>query len=153
MQTLQARRILVTRTDRDRLQRVIEARRGAYRRDQAHVDALEKELDRADVVEVRKIPSNVVTMHSRVRVRDVNSGAEAVYTLAYPNEVGAGDGRLSVLAPIGTALLGYRQGDVIEWQVPGGVRTIEVTEVLYQPEAAAAAARRGTPARAAASEV
>ena len=115
-----------------------------------HVDALEQELERADVVEPARIPPDVVTMRSRVRVRDVRSGTETVYTLVFPCEASVADGRLSVLAPIGTALLGYRQGDVIEWPVPAGMRQLEVAEVLFQPEAAASArasGRRSTAAR------
>jgi regulator of nucleoside diphosphate kinase len=133
----------MTRVDVDRLQRVIAARRGVYRHDDAHLAALAEEIERAEIVDEGEIPSDVVTMRSRVRVRDVANGEEAVYTLAFPNEADVSQGRLSVLAPIGTALLGYREGDVIEWPVPGGMRTLEVAEVLYQPEAAAMRAARG----------
>ncbi len=136
METVQARRIRITRSDFGRLMQFIEARRGMSRRDEAHLEALEDELDRAEIVDSREIPPDVVTMRSRVRVRDLRSGEESVYTLAFPSEADIDAGRLSVLAPIGTALLGYRQGDVIEWRVPGGTRTLEVVEVLYQPEAA-----------------
>jgi regulator of nucleoside diphosphate kinase len=75
-------------------------------------------------------------MQSRVRVRDLGSGQDTVYTLVFPREADVNAGRLSVLAPIGTALLGYRQGDEIEWPVPGGLRRLKVMKVLFQPEAA-----------------
>lgn len=139
MRRAQARRIHITRSDLERLRGIVEIRRGASRMDEAHLDALEEELDRAEVVEERDLPPDVVTMRSRVRVRDAATGDEAVYTLSFPAEADLAKGRLSVLAPIGTALLGYRQGDVVESPTPGGMRTLEVAAVLYQPEAAGAA--------------
>ncbi len=131
------RNICVTEEDLARLRLVIEARRGQQGRDRNHLEALEEELERAEVVEPDELPPDVVTMRSRVRVHDLVSGDDAVYTLVFPREADVAQGRLSVLAPIGTALLGYRAGDVIEWPVPGGVRTLQIAEVLYQPEAAA----------------
>jgi regulator of nucleoside diphosphate kinase len=72
-------------------------------------------------------------MHSRVRLKDLDSGKENVYTLVFPAEADIAQSRISVLAPLGTALLGYRQGDVIRWRVPGGWRRWKVKEVLDQP--------------------
>lgn len=138
MHDTQTRRIRVTRDDLERLERVVAARRGVARRDEAHLDALEEELERAEVVEPTDMPADVVTMRSRVRVRDLGSGQDTVYTLVFPRDADVNAGRLSVLAPIGTALLGYRQGDEIEWPVPGGVRRLKVIRVLFQPEAAGA---------------
>lgn len=135
MHDTQTRRIRVTRNDLERLERVVAARRGVASRDEAHLDALQEELERADVVEPADMPADVVTMQSRVRVRDLGSGQETVYTLVFPREADVNAGRLSVLAPIGTALLGYRQGDEIEWPVPGGLRRLKVLKVLFQPEA------------------
>lgn len=126
----------MTREDLERLERVVAARRGVDRRDEAHLDALQEELERAEVVEPADLPADVVTMRSRVRVRDLGSGQDAVYTLVFPREADLDAGRLSVLAPIGTALLGYRQGDEIESPVPGGLRRLKVLKVLFQPEAA-----------------
>jgi regulator of nucleoside diphosphate kinase len=80
-------------------------------------------------------------MHSTVRVRDVASGRSMVYTLVFPSEADLVQGRLSVLAPVGTALLGFRSGDVVEWPVPGGVRRLQIEKVLFQPEAAAGGVR------------
>ena len=141
MHDTHTRRIRVTRDDLERLERVVAARRGVARRDEAHLDALEEELERAEVVEPTDMPADVVTMRSRVRVRDLGSGQETVYTLVFPREADVKAGRLSVLAPIGTALLGYRQGDEIEWPVPGGSRRLKVMKVLFQPEAAGLAER------------
>ena len=138
MHDTQTRRIRVTRDDLERLERVVEARRGVVRRDEAHLDALEEELERAEVVEPADMPPDVVTMRSKVQVKDLGSGQDTVYTLVFPRDADVNAGRLSVLAPIGTALLGYRQGDEIEWPVPGGLRRLKVMKVLFQPEAAGA---------------
>jgi regulator of nucleoside diphosphate kinase len=131
------RPIVVTRTDLARLRRLIETARQRRRWEEVHLLALAEELEEAEVVEPEGIPPDVVTMRSRVQVRDMVSGDLATYTLCYPVEANLNAGRLSVLAPIGTALLGYREGDVVEWPVPGGVRVLRIEKLLHQPEAAA----------------
>ncbi len=98
--------------------------------------ALAGELRRARVVPRSQIPRDVVTMNSTVRLRDLESDEEETYTLVYPEDADIEADRLSVLAPIGTALLGYRAGDVVEWPVPAGVRRFRVEKVLYQPSSA-----------------
>jgi len=74
-------------------------------------------------------------MKSRVRVLDLDDICELEYTIVYPHEADYANGKISVLAPIGTALLGYREGDTVEWQVPGGRRRLKIDAVIYQPEA------------------
>ena len=74
-------------------------------------------------------------MNSRVRLTDVETNEEQIYTVVFPSEANLEDGKISILAPIGTAILGYRVGDTVEWRVPGGVRTLRIEEILYQPEA------------------
>ena len=98
--------------------------------------ALEAELDRAEVVPSGDIPNDVVTMHSEVRITDLTAGEERTLTLVYPIEADSTRGRISILAPIATALLGYRVGDTVEWKVPGGVRRLRIDALLHQPEAA-----------------
>ncbi|MGJ5818000.1 nucleoside diphosphate kinase regulator [Paludibaculum fermentans] len=126
--------IFVTQDDYERLSSII-ADRASVRQD---LQQLEAELDRADIVDPAELPADVVTMHSVVSLRDLDSGELKTYRLVYPSEAGRGELSLSVLAPIGTALLGYRSGDTIEWTVPRGVKRVQVMEVLYQPEAAGA---------------
>jgi regulator of nucleoside diphosphate kinase len=75
-------------------------------------------------------------MRSKVRLRDLDTGEEMVYTLVFPSEANFDEGKISVLAPVGTAMLGYRVGSLIEWEVPSGRRRLKVEELLYQPEAA-----------------
>ncbi len=133
-------RIFVTNADADRLRRLIAARRTGSPQDLDYLETLEEELDRADVVEADSLPADVVTMNSEVRLKDLDSKEVIVYKLVFPNQPRTANS-ISVLAPIGTALLGYRVGDVIEWPVPKGTRRLKVLKVLYQPEAAGVAGR------------
>jgi regulator of nucleoside diphosphate kinase len=96
---------------------------------------LEAELRRAEVVEPRQIPPNVVTMNSTVRFTIADSGEDFRLTLVYPKDVSGEAGRISVLAPVGSALLGLSVGDELEWPRPGGgMSTVRIVDVLYQPE-------------------
>jgi regulator of nucleoside diphosphate kinase len=128
------RPIVVTRSDHERLSRLLESARLRRRWEELHLRALAEQLDEARIVDPGSVPPDVVTMRSSIRVLDMVSGETATYTLSYPVEADLAAGRLSVLAPIGTALLGYREGDVIEWPVPGGVRVLRIEKLLHQPE-------------------
>lgn len=128
-------RIKITNDDSERLRRLIAGRRGANSIDHEYLDILEQELDRAEVVDSEAIPRDVITMNSEVRLKDLDSGEIRVYGLIFPTQPRT-ENSISVLAPIGTAMLGYRVGDVIEWRVPKGIRRLKVVEVIYQPEAA-----------------
>ena len=128
-------RLFVTKTDFDKLCRLVESRRAGHSSDRQYLDTLEQELDRAEIVEPHAIPSDVVTMNSEVRLKDLDSGEVKTYRLAFPSQSRT-ENAVSVLAPIGTAMLGYRAVDVIEWRVPKGIRRLEVFDVVYQPEAA-----------------
>jgi regulator of nucleoside diphosphate kinase len=130
------REIYVTALDAERLRKLLEGSRLWSGRDREHVQALEAELDRAHVVAPQDIPGDVVTMNSAVLVKDLDTGAEMALTLVFPSEAGLELGKISIVAPVGTALLGYRVGDTIEWKVPGRVRRLRVEKVIYQPEAA-----------------
>ena len=90
---------------------------------------LEQELDRAEIVPEEALPADVVAMYSTVRLVDLDTDREHVYTVVYPHEADADRGRISVLAPIGTAVLGYRIGDVVEWEVPAGTRRFRIGAV------------------------
>ena len=97
--------------------------------------ALEAELARAEIVQPEAIPPNVVTMNSTVRFTIAEGGEEFRLTLVYPKDVGGEHERISVLAPVGSALLGLSVGDELEWPRPGGGKsTVRVIDVLYQPE-------------------
>lgn len=137
---MNASTIVITSADYGRLLRLIEASRQFRRRDIRHIDELEQELDRAIIARDNEIPADVVTMNSRVRVRDLNSGHEFVYQIVFPRDADVATNRISVLAPIGTALLGQRAGAPVEILAPSGLRRLRIIEVEYQPEAAGAAA-------------
>jgi regulator of nucleoside diphosphate kinase len=130
------RTIYITEFDMERLQELIAEARRLDRRQNAHLDDLESELSRGKLVAATEVPPDVVTMNSRVRLLDLDSGEERVWTLVFPQEADVSKSRISVLAPIGTAMLGYRVGDTFSWRVPDGIRRLQVKEVLYQPEAA-----------------
>ena len=130
------RDIYITEFDLVRLRDVLRARIGGKARDRDHLDSLEHELDRAHVVDPASIPKDVVTMNSQVRIEDVDTGMENVYTLVFPSDASIPEKKISILAPIGTALLGGRSDATIDWPVPAGRRTVRIKDVLYQPEAA-----------------
>ncbi|MEO8602957.1 MAG: nucleoside diphosphate kinase regulator [bacterium] len=120
--------IIVCADDLERLERLIAA--SGRRRDVGPLVALQDELDRAQVVDASELPDDVVAMHSRVHFVDEAGGAEETVTVVYPFEADAALGRVSVLAPVGSALLGLRVGQTIAWQVPnGGTRRLRVVAV------------------------
>ena len=127
--------LLITEADFDRLKHVVES--PLYRVTHAAlIPALKEGLERCRVVEPGRVPDGVVTMHSKVSVRDLEEDEAETYTLVFPDEADVDQGRLSVLAPLGTALLGARAGRVVEFAAPAGTRRLKVEKVLYQPEAA-----------------
>lgn len=134
------RHIVITRDDMARLRELVRQGRKASRRDQRHLAELDRELDRAEITAPEDLSPDVVTMHSTVRVRDLDSGATVVYTLVFPVEADIEKQHILVLAPIGTALIGYRAGDGVEWLAPGGAKRLHIEEVLFQPEASAGGA-------------
>lgn len=126
--------IIIAKDDHERLAALI-YRATSQGQETSSVAALASELRRAQIVPRTLIPHDVVTMNSTVRLRDLEVGEDETYTLVYPHESDVSAGRLSVLAPVGTALLGYRVGDVVEWPVPAGVARFRIEEVLSQPTA------------------
>ena len=129
--------IYITTSDYHRLSGLIErSRERNGDADREYLDQLEEELAQAEVVNPEDIPQDVITMRSKVRLKDLKSGQTVMYSLVFPSEANSNEGDISVLAPVGTALLGNRSGDVVESRVPSGLRRLKVKEILYQPEAA-----------------
>jgi regulator of nucleoside diphosphate kinase len=124
----QADHIIVTDSDLERLLPLVSRAQSAA--------SLEAELDRAQVVEQRAVPPDVITMNSHVVYEDCATGARRNVQVVYPEDADASRGRVSVMAPVGSALLGLRVGQEIAWQVPAGMRCLRVVEIRYQPEAA-----------------
>jgi regulator of nucleoside diphosphate kinase len=126
--------IVISSVDADRLERLLESLPGE---DFPGKRELEDELARADVVDPKDVPPSVVTMNSTVRFRVESSSEEFTSTLVYPKGMDGSSDRISILAPVGSALLGLSQGDEIEWPKPGGgVLRVRIDEVIYQPERA-----------------
>lgn len=130
------REIVMTEDDVDRLRNVLVGVGQRQTKDREHLEQLTDELDRARVVPSNEIPPDVVTMNSEVALRDLDTNEEMVFRVVFPSEANVDQHKMSVLAPLGTAVLGYRAGDSIEWRVPGGTRRIRIERVLYQPEGA-----------------
>ncbi len=97
---------------------------------------LERELERAVVVKPEEVPPTVVTMNSRVEVKDLDTEEQQCVTLVFPTMASIDAGRVSVLAPLGTALLGAQEGAPVAWQTPRGTKRMLVERIVYQPEAA-----------------
>jgi len=126
--------LYITEPDMQRLREVVE-RYGSGSLAEA-AESLELELDRARVVPQEQIPANVVTMRSRVLCDDLETGKRRELMIVYPSEADSENNKVSVLAPIGLALLGLQVGNTIRWSLPGGrFTTFKVVEVAYQPEA------------------
>jgi regulator of nucleoside diphosphate kinase len=125
--------IFITKYDATRLRALIES--SGEGRHKAYLEKLGKELDRAKIVSAKKIPHDVITMNSKVRLKDLDTHEEMTYSLVFPDKANIAENAISILAPVGTAMIGYRVGDVIEWEVPSGLRRLKVEEIIYQPEA------------------
>lgn len=126
--------IHITHTDHKRLSDLLKERR--LRREAEKTDEfLSAELARAELVNDEAIAPDVVTMHSKVRFVDADDGESRTYWLVLPEEADVPDGKLSVLSPIGSALIGYRAGDTFTVTAGPRTRTLRVDAVLHQPEA------------------
>lgn len=130
------RHIYITQRDRERLTTMLDEALAGKHRDAAFLKELARELALAETVDPRAVPADVVTMNSRVVLEDLASGERTEYTLVFPEQADVSQGRLSVVSPVGTAILGYAKGDSITWQTPGGPRQIKIADLPYQPEAA-----------------
>ncbi|MGH8541118.1 MAG: nucleoside diphosphate kinase regulator [Stenotrophobium sp.] len=125
--------ITLSSRDFDRLDQLLSAIKGPQ---QPNVTALQAELARAKVVEPEQIPAGVVTMNSRARLLDESTGKIHELTLVYPKDADGAAGKVSILAPVGSALLGLAVGQPIDWPMPGGkLSRLKVLEVVFQPEA------------------
>lgn len=98
---------------------------------------LEEELARATVVPQKEVPADIVTMNSKVEFMDQNTQKQSEITLVFPQDADVTKGKVSILAPVGIALIGLRVGQTIQWPMPNGhKRELKVTGIRYQPEAA-----------------
>ncbi|HLV60748.1 MAG TPA: nucleoside diphosphate kinase regulator [Fredinandcohnia sp.] len=128
------RRITISTKDMERIQSLLDSTVSVRNREA--LENLEAELDAAIVVKPEEIPRNVVTMGSRVRFRDEETNQTHEVTLVYPRDADPQSNKISILAPIGAALIGLKVGERIDWPLPNGRRRrLVLEEILYQPEA------------------
>ncbi|MDD2335151.1 MAG: nucleoside diphosphate kinase regulator [Geobacteraceae bacterium] len=133
---IDAKMIYITEYDMTRLEEVLAIAAKAAKRDFKHLEELTKELMKAEIVESTEIPSNVITMNSKVLFDDLENNTSKEYILVFPREADIEQNKVSVLSPIGTAMLGCRVGHVIKIKTPTGERRMKVGKILYQPEKA-----------------
>lgn len=123
--------IYITKNDHKKLIKLINEKLP----DNDSARSLLSELKRAEIVEPEKIPANIITMNSLVNFIDVDSGTELEYWLVFPEDADIAQRKISVISPVGCALLGYRVGDIINLKTPSGEKKIKVEKILHQPEA------------------
>jgi regulator of nucleoside diphosphate kinase len=128
--------IHITTQDKQRLEDLLIEVEASDPRKHGDLKALKEELHRAVIVNPKDVAGDVITMNSRAEMRDLETGETVAFTLVFPSEADVDKEKISVLAPIGAGMLGYRVGDEFQWNVPGGLRRMKVTQVYYQPEAA-----------------
>ncbi|MEO6993997.1 MAG: nucleoside diphosphate kinase regulator [Lacunisphaera sp.] len=119
--------IYITRDDNSKLRLLLAT--ALYSNRNAALRNLRDELDRAVIIDPAAIPTNVVTMESRVTFEDLSSGEIEEYTITFPDRANIEDKRISILAPVGTALIGCREGEIVKWNTPGGIRRLKIREV------------------------
>jgi regulator of nucleoside diphosphate kinase len=127
--------LLLSHTDAPRLREILTAP-GPAPDARPALDQLQHHLDRAAILPAADMPAAVVTMRSRVRILDLHTGEKDTFTLVYPHEADLFDAKLSILSPLGAALLGAKVGDTLHVPVKSGTRRIQLDALLYQPEAA-----------------
>lgn len=124
------RKIVITESDHLNLKTLLSSEFAKVVGPSIRFDELETELQRAEIVSPDDISNDVVTMNSKVVLRDLETGERETYTLVFPNDADIAEGRLSVLAPIGTAILGEHVGDKVRWRVPSGWRRLKIEEII-----------------------
>ncbi|MDD5457836.1 MAG: nucleoside diphosphate kinase regulator [Phycisphaerae bacterium] len=126
--------LFITKYDYERLTEMLKSLEKDNSKDQNYIEKLKNEIEKAKMVSSDKVPRDIVTMNSRFMIEDLKTHEELSYQIVFPSDIDLDAGKISVLSPIGTALLGYKVGDIIEWQVPKGKRKFKVKKMLYQPE-------------------
>lgn len=126
--------ICITSVDKERLKSILSKMSEGNQPLDKSAKKLQYEINRALIVDSRQIPRDVITMNTKALL-ELN-GEDIEVSLAYPDDADLGSMKLSVFSPIGTAILGYREGSTIEWEVPSGTTKIHIKKILYQPEAA-----------------
>jgi regulator of nucleoside diphosphate kinase len=133
--------IFITDEDLRELREMVDQAQSHESEEATNLIKLDAELRRAQIVSPEDVPRDVVTMNSKVVLYDLDTDEREIFTLVYPWHADAENNRVSVLAPIGTALIGARVGDVVQWPVPAGTLRFRVEELVFQPESEGMLAR------------
>ncbi|HNW27107.1 MAG TPA: nucleoside diphosphate kinase regulator [Spirochaetota bacterium] len=135
--TMNTNDIMITGFDYGRIMSMIDQMRDAFSKEQKeNAEKLVMELKRARKVDSSAIPRDYVTMNSIFEIKEMDESDTRTLVLVFPEKANIEENRVSILSPVGTAVLGYRVGNVIHWKVPAGVKKFIITRMLYQPEAA-----------------
>lgn len=129
------KQLLINRLDYARIKRSIVEAQEVRSISKAEAEKLMQELDAAEIVKPELIPANVVTMNSIVKVSFLNNNKQVQFQIVYPGHASLKEHKISIFSPIATALIGYKEGDEVEWIVPAGLTKIRIDEIVYQPEA------------------
>jgi regulator of nucleoside diphosphate kinase len=124
--------IIVSDNDERRLRQLLEVHRPAGPDEIANLKRLTGELDRARIVPHDEMPPDVVMLGSTVELVDLDDGQKQTFTLALPQQADVTEGRISILAPLATGMLGFRAGDEIEWPVPAGTARVRIRRIVEQ---------------------
>ncbi len=125
--------IFVTQTDLEKVRGLLLDLDNSGYRGSMYVRKLRAELARAEIIPLNQIPDDLIQLNTSAILRDIHSGEEMHLTLVLPDEADLEQNKISILAPIGAAMLGYRVGDVFEWETPEGMRTLRVERILSAP--------------------
>ena len=130
--------IYTTVNDLELLAQLIENMRSSRQNGEiTYVNVLEEKLEFAESVAPEKMPPDVVTMGSQVKVLDLDTKKGQVWSIVFPEEANYDEGKISILAPLATALLGRKKGDTVLVKAPTRTRQLKIEAVLFQPESAA----------------
>lgn len=122
--------ILITEKDLTRIQHILKFQKSS------DFESLEFELERATIIKDEEVPADLVTMNTKLKFLNVQDNKEMIITIVYPSDSNFSEGKISVLAPLGSALIGLRVGQEIDWTFPDGKNKIlKILEIIYQPEA------------------
>lgn len=130
------RALYLTDYDYERLELLLDNMNSVPQNRREDLSRLEDDLETCKIIAPEEMPANIVTLHSTVRYLDLDSNKERVVTLVFPSNADLSKGRISLIVPLGTAILGRAEGDIVFWKTFDGQKTIRIEEVLYKPEAA-----------------
>ena len=131
----QTQEIMITKVDYSRLNALILRQLDENAYNLRELNFLNIEIKRARKIDSKKIDPDVVTMNSEVLLKFLKNGQTKTVKLVYPEKASFKDGLLSVLSPLGSAMLGYKKGDIVSFHSPGGIQTVRIDDILFQPEA------------------